>query len=170
MNQKRFAIALAAASALFAASSALAQQATQVAVHDAWRVFELGSGGSKSCFMSSAPTQSSGAEGRRRGPVNLYVSNRPSDGVRDEVSVAIGYQFKPDAAAIEVAGRTYRLFTDGETAWSDGADAKLVEEMKAGSTLVVRATSSRGTDTRDTFSLRGFTAANGALQRACRVP
>lgn len=151
------------------AASAQSGPPEEVAAHGAWRVFTHGAGDNKTCFMASPPERSRGAEGRRRGPVSLYVSNRPGAGAKDEVSVAIGYPFRKDAAAIEIGGRTYRMFTEGETAWSDGQDSELVAAMRAKLTATVSATSRAGTDTVDTFSLRGFTRAHQALSQACPV-
>ena len=141
----------------------------EVAAHGAWRVFTHGAGDNKTCFMASPPERSRGAEGRRRGPVSLYVSNRPAAGAKDEVSVAIGYPFRKDAAAMAVGGQTYPMFTEGETAWSDGQDSALVAAMRAKLTATVTATSRAGTETVDTFSLRGFTRAHQALAQACPV-
>ena len=39
--------------------------------------------------------------------------------------------------------------------------------MKKGNRMVVKGTSSRGTLTTDTFSLKGFTKAYGAIGKAC---
>ena len=61
------------------------------------------------------------------------------------------------------------LFTQGDTAWTMGEadDAALVAAMKAGVDMVVRGKSERGTDTKDTYSLLGFTAAYDAIGQAC---
>ena len=156
------------AAIVFAAQSTAAQGAvTEVAEFRAWRVFVHGAGADKTCFIASAPQSSRGAEGRRRGPIALYVSNRPSAQVAGEVSVAIGYPFRKDAAEIEVGGAKYSLFTEGETAWSDGADATIVANMKAKRTLTGRATSQAGTRTVDSFSLLGFTNAHNRLNSEC---
>jgi len=141
----------------------------EIAAHGAWRVFIHGAGENKTCFMASPPEQSRGAEGRRRGPVTLYVSNRPAAGAKDEVSVAIGYPFRKDAARIEIDGQTFPMFTEGDTAFSDGPDAPLVAAMRAKLSATVSATSQAGTDTVDSFSLRGFTRAHQALNQACPV-
>ena len=167
---KKIAI-FASLAALFIASSAFAQggEPQQIAAHDSWRVFAHGDGADKTCFMFAVPERSRGAEGRRRGPVGLYVSNRPGAGARDEVSVSIGYPFRKNAAEIEVGGRGFKLVTEGETAWSAGDDKAIVASMRAKLTLAVKATSRAGTNTVDTFSLRGFSRAHQALSRECPV-
>jgi hypothetical protein len=98
------------------------------------------------------------------------VTNRPSDKVKGEVSVASGYVYKDgkDAEA-EVDGKKFKLFTRGENAWAydAGSDKAMVAALKAGRQLIVRGTSSRGTATTDTYSLSGFTAALAAIDKAC---
>lgn len=169
MIDKRSLIVALAVLAQTGAAIAQSGEPREVAAHGAWRVFVHGDGAAKTCFMASPPERSQGAEGRRRGPVALYVANRPAAGAKNEVSVTIGYPFRPDSATIEVGGRTYPMFTEGETAWSDNQDAALVAEMRRKLTLSVKATSSAGTDTLDTFSLRGFSRAHDALNAQCPV-
>ena len=62
------------------------------------------------------------------------------------------------------------LYTDGSTAWSHNAkdDERMVKAMRAGRKMTMEGTSSRGTDTRDTYSLSGFTAAHNSINKACR--
>jgi len=150
------------------ASGAAAQGAvSEIGAFRDWRVFTHGAGADRTCFIAASPQSSRGAEGRRRGPIALYVSNRPGAKVAGEVSIAIGYPFRKDAASLEVGGQTYKLFTEGETAWSDGADAPIVAGMKAKRTLTVTATSQAGTRTVDSFSLLGFTNALNKLNSEC---
>ena len=159
---------IALAAVVFASSAAAQSGVEEIGSFRDWRVYAYGSGADKTCFVAASPQSSRGAEGRRRGPIALYVSNRPGAKVAGEVSVAIGYPFRKDAAAIDVGGRTYRLFTEGETAWSaDGADGAIVAGMKAKRTLTVTATSQAGTRTVDSFSLLGFTNAFNKLNAEC---
>lgn len=161
------AAAIALSVLVFAASAAAQSGVEEIAAFRDWRVFAHGSGADKTCFVAASPQSSRGAEGRRRGPIALYVSNRPSANVAGEVSVAIGYPFRKDAASLDVGGQTYRLFTEGETAWSDGADSAIVAGMKAKRTLTITATSQAGTRTVDSFSLLGFTNAINKLNEEC---
>jgi hypothetical protein len=70
----------------------------------------------------------------------------------------------------KIGGRTFRLFTDGEHAWTrtNDEDRTLIEAMKAGASMTVRGTSVRNTYSLDTYSLSGFTAAVEAMRAACR--
>ena len=66
-------------------------------------------------------------------------------------------------------GQTYEMFTEGEWAWgaSPADDATLLAALKKGTTAVLTARSGKGTQTQDTFSLRGFTAAMEEAAKRC---
>jgi len=104
-----------------------------------------------------------------RGRVVLLVTHRPADKEKGVVSVTTGYTYKKDSKANAKAGdKAFDLFTDGGFAFAEaGKDADLVAAMIKGTDLVVKGTSSRGTLTTDTYSLKGFTAAWKAIGQAC---
>ena len=62
-----------------------------------------------------------------------------------------------------------KLFTSGDKAWavSDRVDRELVEGMKRGERMIVTGTSAKGTDTKDTYSLAGFSSAYKAISAKC---
>ncbi|MEE8247875.1 MAG: invasion associated locus B family protein, partial [Alphaproteobacteria bacterium] len=64
---------------------------------------------------------------------------------------------------------SWDLFTNGASAWAPTAvdDKAIVKSMRAGSSMTVKGTSSRGTQTTDTYSLLGFSKALGAITKAC---
>ena len=74
---------------------------------------------------------------------------------------------------MEISGQTFQLFTDSgtnkEMAWapSDADDTKIVTAMKRGSEAILTAKSAKGTTTKDTFSLLGFTAALDEATSRC---
>ena len=70
---------------------------------------------------------------------------------------------------VNISGTEFELFTEGEWAWpaTPAEDAKLITAMKRGADAVVTARSSRGTTTKDTFSLLGFTAAVEDAEKRC---
>jgi len=132
-----------------------------------WTAYVMGTGGSKVCFMSSVPKK---AEGNytRRGEIIAYVTNRKADKVRGEISIEAGYTYKKGSTVkLTIGSQTFEMFTSEGNAWARQGDAKLVKAMKAGSKMVVKGTSSRGTATKDTYSLLGFTRAIGAINKAC---
>jgi hypothetical protein len=125
--------------------------------------------GEKACYIASQPKKDEGKY-KKRGEIYAMVTHRPGDKVRDEVSLSAGYRYKAESR-IEVAidSSKFELFPHEDTAWvpdSEG-DKKLVAAMRAGKTMVVRGTSARGTATKDTYSLTGFTKAYRAASKAC---
>lgn len=166
---------LAAVSVLALATPAMAQESTnQVAVQSDWSVFTEAS--PKECWGVSAPKSTratrDGAEvSVRRGDIQLFVTFRPGTGAAGEISFTGGYPFA-DGSTVQVVigGTTYEMFTDGEWAWpaTPEADAQLLAAMKGGAEAVVTARSGRGTQTEDTFSLRGFTAAMNEAETRCK--
>lgn len=134
-----------------------------------WNAQAYSEGGGRVCNIWSNPKKEEGNY-TRRGDVFAFVAHRPAEGRRNEISFQIGYTFKNGSElSAAIGGRTFSLFTEGGSAWlrSVEEDDAMVAAMKAGSTLVIRGTSSRGTATKDTFSLSGFTAAMRAIDQEC---
>src|SRR3546814_13326252 len=99
------------------------------------------------------------------------VTHRPGEQRTDEVSIQAGYVYKEASPVeVDVGGLKVRLFTEGESAWTvdKDSDKKLVQAMIKGSTMVVEGTSARGTNTKDTYSLSGFTRAYQASRSEAR--
>lgn len=122
------------------------------------------------CMMWSQPEKAEGKY-KKRGEVFIFVTHRPKDREMNKVSFETGYTFKDSSEVrVTIDGQPYTLYTDGSTAWSHDAkdDERMVKAMRAGRKMTMEGTSSRGTDTRDTYSLSGFTAAHNAINKACR--
>ena len=122
------------------------------------------------CMMWSQPEKAEGKY-KKRGEIFVFVTHRPRDREMNKVSFETGYTFKDKSEVrVTIDGRAYTLYTDGSTAWSQDTkdDARMVKAMRAGNKMVMEGTSSRGTNTRDTYSLSGFTAAHNAINKACK--
>ncbi|MEA5159167.1 invasion associated locus B family protein [Cereibacter johrii] len=157
------------------ATGAAAQESTnRVATKTDWSVFAESS--PKECWGVSSPKQTQATrDGKavdvRRGDILLFVTYRPGSGAKGEISFTGGYPFAPGSTVnVDIGGTTFELFTDGEWAWPANAqdDASLLAAMKRGSTAVLTARSARGTQTKDTFSLSGFTAAMSDAETRCK--
>ena len=92
------------------------------------------------------------------------------------MSFQAGYPYKAGApVTVEIEKKKFELFTrpesDPDGAWSRDAamDKALVDAMRAGKTVLVKGTSSRGTETTDSFSLGGFTKAYAEIGKACGI-
>lgn len=155
--------------------SAIAQNVSnnRVAAKTDWSVFVEEN--PKECWGVSVPTETVNTRDGRvvaanRGEILLMVFFRPSAEASGQVAFTGGYPFREGSqVSVEIGGSEFSLFTDGDWAWPASAadDAKLVAAMKRGADAVVTGLSSRGTTTKDTFSLLGFTAAVEDAETRC---
>lgn len=176
--------ALAALAALALPSLALAQarspasptaQATLLGQYGDWGAYSATPGGQKVCFALSKPSSQVDNPPNRRtaaNPVYLFISTRPAEKVSNEISVLVtGYVFKPNSeASVAVAGATFAMYTQNDGAWVKNAaeEAKMIDTMRKGADVVIKATTSRGTQTTDTFSLKGISQAVDRAAQECR--
>lgn len=157
------------------AMGALAQETSQnrVAAKTDWSVFEEDN--PKECWSVSTPKESVNTRDGRvvavnRGQTLLMVFYRPSAGATGQVAFTGGYPFASGSSVnVTIGGSQFELFTDGDWAWpaSPADDAKMITAMKRGASAIVSGRSGRGTTTKDTFSLLGFTAALEEAEKRC---
>ncbi len=159
--------------AMSTATATLAQVSTnRVAAETDWSVFVEES--PKECWAVSAPketvnTRDGKAVAVRRGDILLFVTYRPNV-AEGEVSFSGGYPFAGGSTVdLDIGGTKFDLFSDGEWAWSGSKedDAKIVAALKSGASAVLTARSARGTQTKDTFSLLGVSAALDEAAKRC---
>lgn len=156
-------------------TAAMSQTAEPIGTFRDWNAYTFTDSEGKSCYIASQPQSSKyDREISGRDPVFFLVTTRvssdPSKTVRNEASTIIGYPFKADTnVTVEVDGQKFTMFTREDNAWFNdrGSEATFVDAMKAGSTMIVQGTSSRGTLTTDTYSLSGVTAGLDAVAKAC---
>ncbi len=149
--------------------AAQAQGIKRIGDYGDWSAFEFSEDGNPACYISSEPTKATG-DYEKRGDVFAIVTHRPAEKRIGEVSIIAGYSSKKDSAvAVAIGTQGFELFTQDDGAWAlDAAtDKKLVQAMRKGNRMVVKGTSSRGTLTTDTYSLKGFTKAYRAIGKAC---
>jgi invasion protein IalB len=163
------------APAAMAQKPASTAQATLLGQFGDWGAYTASPGGQKICFALSKPVSSKDNPPNRRTAANvvyMFVSTRPAEKVKDEVSMLVtGYSFKPSSeASLTVAGTGYTMYTQNDGAWLKDAaeEARLVEAMRKGTDAVVKATTSRGTQTTDTFSLKGISQALDRVAQECK--
>lgn len=152
---------------------AQAESDNRVAAETAWSVFE--DSDPKECWAVSSPTETVNTkDGRvvavRRGDILLMTFYRPGAGVDGQVTFTGGYPFAGGSTVnVNIGGEEFEMFTEGEWAWpaSTSDDAKIIAAMKRGTDAVLTARSSRGTITKDTFSLLGYTAAVEEADQRC---
>ena len=154
-----------------AVSSASAATPQQVGKFGDWTAYVLMERGNKVCYMVSKPVKAQGKY-TNRGEIFALITHRPSENTKDVFSYITGYTYKPGSdATVTIDGKRYVLFTQDDTAWAPDAnsDSQLAKAIQAGSRMVVRGTSSRGTLTTDTYSLKGSGAAYKSISKECNI-
>jgi invasion protein IalB len=155
--------------ALLLTGPAAAQAIERLSNHRDWSAFRYKEDGENVCYMASSPKKAEG-DYTQRGDVFAIVTHRPASNRIGEISINAGYTYKKDSSVrLKIGSKNWDLFTDGSSAWAPSAqdDKAIVKAMRAGSSMVVKGTSSRGTLTTDTYSLLGFSKALGAIDKAC---
>jgi hypothetical protein len=147
-------------------------QPTLLGQYGDWGAYTASPSGKKICFALAKPANSSTSPPNRpRDPTWMFISTRPAEKVKDEVSVIFGYGLKPNSDAnIEVAGGSYAMYTQADGAWVKNAaeEPKLVETMRKGQDLTVKGTSAKGTLSTDVYSLKGLSLALDKVGQECR--
>lgn len=137
-----------------------------------WGAYSATPNGKKVCFALAKPSSSkTNPPNRPRDPAYAFVSTRPAEKVNNEVSVMIGYALKPGSeSSVEVGGAAFAMYTQGDGLWIKNAaeEERMVEAMRKSADLVVKGVSAKGTETTDTFSLKGLAQALDRISQDCR--
>lgn len=152
-------------------SSATAAQPQQIGKFGDWTSYVLMERGNKVCYMVSKPKKAQGKY-TNRGEVFALITHRPSENTKDVFSYITGYTYKQGSdATVTIDGKKFVLFTQDDTAWAPdaAADSKLAKAIRLGSRMSVKGTSTRGTLTTDTYSLKGSGSAYKAITKECGV-
>ena len=137
-----------------------------------WGAYTASPGGKKVCFAIAKPSSSDTVPPNRpRNPIFMFISTRPAEKVTNEVSIVIGYPFKPGADATASVGSTsFQLYTQQDGAWIKNAadEANMVNAMRSGQTAVIKGVSAKGTQSSDTFTLKGLAQALDRAAQECK--
>jgi invasion associated locus B (IalB) protein len=137
-----------------------------------WGAYTATPNGKKVCFALAKPSSSkTNPPNRPRDPAYAFVSTRPAEKVTNEVSIMIGYALKPGSeSTLEVGGASYAMYTQGDGIWIKNAaeEERMVDAMRKAADATVKGVSAKGTETIDTFSLKGLSQALDKLSQDCR--
>jgi hypothetical protein len=148
------------------AGQAAAQSVKLLGEFRDWTAYSATESTGPVCFALSKPTEVSPSPDDFT-EAWLYLTNRPSESVRNELNLVAGFAFAPDASATAtVNGVSFELFTDKDAAWllNPSQNEDLAGALRAGSTVTIEGTSDKGIRITETFSLAGATAASRAIE------
>jgi hypothetical protein len=154
-----------------------------------WKVYRSAAGKSKICYLLAEPKSREPGD-EKRDKAYAFISERPAERVRNEVSFVMGFEVataadlkaaakgrKPKRGEAEVSATPMAVIGDaqfdlapkGNDLFVKNAaeEAKVIDEMRKGVTLVIKAASKRGRATLDTYSLTGFSQAVDKALKDC---
>ena len=134
-----------------------------------WESFTLLQNGNKVCFAQSIPVVRAPKKLKRE-PSRLFVSFRPAENIKNEISVTNGYEFKIKTPVTAKSGKkSYDLFSKGKFAWvvDNNDEKKLIVTMKKASRLMIIGNTNKGDQTTDHYSMMGFTKAYNTAKKSC---
>ena len=147
-------------------------QPTLLGQYGDWGAYSATPNGHKVCFSIAKPkTSQTNPVGRKRDQAYVFISDRPTENVRNEVSVIIGYPFKPSTdASAEVGADKFAMYTLNDGAWIKNVaeEARMVDSMRKGSDLTVKGVSGHGTESTDQYSLKGLSQAIDRAAQECK--
>ena len=146
-----------------------ASEQKEIGKFGVWSAYVFEENGGKVCYMAAKPDK---AEGKyaKRGDVVAMITHRPAEGTKNVFSYMSGYGYKKGSdVALTIDAKKFTLFTQNDMAWAAdaAADTNIADSIKKGSKMVVKGVSGKGTQTTDTFSLKGSTKAYEAITTAC---
>jgi hypothetical protein len=152
------------------ADSKKAGKPSQVAIYGDWGVFVASGEKTKTCYALATPKDRA-PSGLKRDPAYVFISSRPGENVREEISIIMGFPVKEGGAArADIGGGPgFDLVAKGTNAWvkNQAEESKFVDGLKKGSKLIVKAPSLKGHVTTDSYSLAGLSQALERVEKEC---
>ena len=134
-----------------------------------WETFTVTENNNKICFAQSIPILRAPKKFERN-PSRLFITFRPSEDIKDEVSATSGYTFQKEKIVKAKTGKkTYDFFSQEEFAWilDTEEEQRFIKAMKKASRVMIIGRTEKGKQTIDHYSLMGFTKAYNAAKKNC---
>ena len=133
-----------------------------------WESFVAETDKGKICFAQTIPTKRAPAA-VKRDKSKLFVTFRPSEEIKDEVSLTSGHDYKTSSVTASSGKRRYSFFSQKEFAWllDDQEEKKFIQLMKRATDIIVKARTTNGAETTDHYSMMGFTKAYNTAKKTC---
>ena len=134
-----------------------------------WETFTVTENDNKICFAQSIPILRAPKKFERN-PSRLFITFRPSEDMKDEVSATSGYTFQKEKIVKAKTGKkTYDFFSQEEFAWiiDTEEEQRFIKAMKKASRVMIIGRTEKGKQTIDHYSLMGFTKAYNTAKKNC---
>ena len=148
-----------------------AEKPEQLGSYGEWGAYAAQSGRNRTCYALGQPKERTPKAKLKDSSAYIFISTRPSENIHNEVAINLGYPTKDGSAAVaDIDGDSYELITKGTNAWvkDQSREREFVGALRGGSKLIVKASSSKGTSTTDSYSLRGLSEALARAVQECK--
>ena len=159
MSIKLYALTAVAVTAVTSVASAQPSP-NMVRKFNDWGVYSYQASGNTTCYVLTTPKDAQPASVNHGDNYFLVAPNQNGSGFYPQA--VMGYNLREGSQMVlTIDGQSFVMLPKGNSGWTQEAsyDAALINAMKAGSNMTLKATSQRGTSTSYTFSLSGVTAA-----------
>ena len=150
-------------------SKTFAEDLKKIGKYKDWEVMVMSEQSGKVCFAQSIPVLQAPKSNKR--DARLFVTFRPGEKIKDEISASPGYEFNKKNSVIATSGKNKIKFDiiQQSFAWiaDNKIEKKMVKVMKKGSRIMITGYNQKGSQTIDHYSLLGFTKAYNAAKKAC---
>ena len=150
-------------------SSANAEEVKKMGKHKDWETYVINSDVGKVCFAQSKPVLQAPKKNPR--DARLFITFRPGEKIANEISITAGYEFNTKNSITAASGKNKYKFDIAQEGFAWIADNKLenkmIKIMKKGSRIMITGYNQKGSQTRDHYSLLGFTKAYNATKANC---
>ena len=154
---------------IFSMTFVSAEELKKIGKFKDWETLVLKKDNELTCFAQTKPVLQSPKANKRE--ARLFVSFRPNDKISDEISTTSGYEFNSQNRILATSGKKKYEFDIAQNsfAWikSNKVEKKMIKTMKKGSRITVTAYNKSGSQTKDHYSLLGFTKAYNAAKKSC---
>ena len=153
---------------LIFSASAFANTPRSTGKYKNWQSFTAETDEGKICFAETLPTKRAPAA-VKRGKSKLFVAFRPSENIKDEISITSGHTYKASTVTAKSGKRSYSFFSKENFAWilDDQEERKFIQLMKKATDVIVKARTVKGAETTDHYSMMGFTKAYNTAKKNC---
>ena len=133
-----------------------------------WESFTVQTDRGKICFAQTIPTKRAPSSVKRE-KSKLFVTFRPSENIKDEVSLTSGHDYKSSTVTASSGKKRYSFFSQKSFAWllDDQEERNFIKLMKRATNLIIKARTTKGAETTDHYSMMGFTKAYNTAKKTC---
>ena len=133
-----------------------------------WESFVAETDKGKICFAQTVPTKIAPAS-IKRNKSKLFVTFRPTEDIKDEVSITSGHDYKSSTVTASSGKKKYSFFSQKSFAWllDDQEEKGFIKLMKKATNVIIKARTTNGAETTDHYSMMGFTKAYNTAKKTC---